>query len=111
MQTEVLVVVVLLILWLLISLYSTKVYRFYKPTCKYCVESQDEWDRFKQNCKFRLIRCIDIDTSNANGYNEMLAQNFGVKTVPAVFKVEPDGRREMYDGERQADAYMAWCTK
>ena len=97
----------------LLSLYidaiSTKVYRFYKPGCRFCQESQKEWDLFKSKCRFRGLKPIDINLEEKTPYNEALAKNFNVKSVPTIIKVSNSGEFSKYDGERTAIQILDWC--
>ena len=100
--------VVVLILLLLVKSRSTKVYRFYRPTCPYCVNTQDEWNRFKRLCTYKLITPIDINMDNASEHEMRLADNFGVEGVPYIVKVLPNGYRTVHNGERSAEGLMAF---
>ncbi len=110
MKEELVVVLVLLVLWLLVSMYSTIVYRFYRPTCGFCVSSQAEWDSFKQKCMFSMVKCRDINMDTASASETALAGNFGVSGVPVVFAVKPNGCRYKYEGDRTAAGYSAWVA-
>ena len=101
----------LVILWLLSAMHSVKVYRFHRPGCGYCKRSQGEWDKFKSNCRFRMIQPIDINMDEATPAEKKLAENFMVKGVPNVTAVYEDGLRFTHSGSRTADAYQKWVER
>jgi glutaredoxin len=95
-----------LVLLLVVKLNSVKVYRFYRPSCPHCVSSQKAWDKFKQACLFKLITPVDVNMDSATDREMKLAENFGVESVPSVFKVCLDGYREKHEGDRTLDGYL-----
>jgi glutaredoxin len=115
MTTETLIclaigLLILIIIFLLVQLYSVKVYRFYRPGCVYCKESQSAWDSFKQACLFKMIKPIDINMDTANTDDKQLANNFDVQSVPTVIAVYPSGFRVSHNGDRTADNYKKWVN-
>lgn len=84
---------------------AVKVYRFYRPGCPHCVNSQAEWNRFKRRCKYEFIKPIDVNLDNPK--NHKLAKRYQVTSVPTIIRVSDD-TYEVYDGERLADAYADW---
>lgn len=102
-------VIILAILWLVYRVASVKVYRFYRPTCPYCVESQPEWNAFKRKCMFRMVRPIDVNIETADRSTISMFHNMSdERTVPYVAAVYPDGYRKEYRGDRTADSYLRW---
>lgn len=101
---------ILIILWLMVSLYSIKVYRFYRPGCRYCQESQNEWDMFKNSCTFSIIKPIDINMDTASHTEKKLMSNFNVSSVPNVVAVYNNGMRFVHSGERSSKAYKKWVN-
>ena len=103
---------VVLVMLILLSLYldaiSTKVYRFYKPGCRYCQESQEEWKLFKKKCRFRGIKPIEINLEEKNAKTEDLANSFDVKSVPTIIKVASNGAISKYNGNRTATDLLDW---
>jgi hypothetical protein len=97
-------IVGLVFVW--VRCHSIKVYRFYRPTCGFCVSSQAEWDKFSSDCLLKMVRPININLDKPG--NENLAKSFNVTGVPTIIKVKPDGSSETYSGERTAVAIMAW---
>jgi hypothetical protein len=95
---------VILLVWTNVSCRSVKVYRFYKPGCPYCVNSEDEWRRFKGQCWGKMINPIDVNVNE----NKRLSENFMVRSVPHMVAVYDDGMRFTYSGDRTAEKYMKW---
>lgn len=102
-------VIIVAVLFMYVRCTSIKVYRFYRPTCPYCVSSQAEWDKFTSDSMFALIRPMNINLDKPD--NATFAKHFNVTTVPTVVKVRPDGSSEVYAGERVATAYMKWARE
>ncbi len=98
----------LLVLILLVECFSVKVYRFYRPDCPACVDSQDAWRALKVRCAFRLVRFHEIDMNRVDDRQKELFALLQGTTVPHVVKVHRDGRYYVYQGERTTDAYYAW---
>ena len=101
---------VVLILWLIASMYSVTVYRFHKPSCPHCISSEPEWKKFKYKCMFKLVNPVDVDMTTATSKQQALFQNMGGSTVPKVMAVYPNGYRTEYTGERTSDGYMHWLA-
>lgn len=106
-----LVALIILVLLLVVKLNSVKMYRFFRPTCPHCVNSQEAWDEFKRVCWFKLITPVDVNMDSATAREMELAENFGVEGVPSVIKVSPDGHREKYDGDRTSESYLNFAKK
>ena len=110
--TEVLVVgAVIVALLLYVRSISTKVYRFYRPGCPHCVESQAEWDSFKMACLLKTISPIDVNMDTASVEEKALYESFKLTGVPSIVKLKKDGTKDTYNGNRKADDIMAWATK
>ncbi len=101
-------VTILLLLWLMLKCYYTKIYRFYRPGCIYCIKSQDEWELFKRKCIFKMVRTIDINMDDDTTHVQKLAKRFDVKGVPTIVKTDCHGGYEVYNGDRTAEAYLEW---
>ena len=99
-----------LLLWSIINRNCVKVYRFYRPTCPWCVKSQAEWDNFKSCTWFRMIKPIDVNLNEATADEKALADNFGVASVPSVLAVYPDGTRVKHEGKRTVEGYLSWLN-
>ena len=103
--------VILLVIYLLVRVFSTKVYRFYRPTCGYCKISQPEWDAFKRAMVYRMVSCHDINLDDNNQYNKQLAQKYAVSGVPTVIAVTASGNSILYAGERTMHAMKEWISQ
>lgn len=81
------------------------VYRFYRPSCKYCVESQDEWMKFKMNEPLNLdYRIIDVNLDDKA--NQKLALRYNIATVPTVVRIDQNtGEYSVHTGVRSADNF------
>lgn len=110
MENLVIAVLVILVLVLFTSMHRTLVYRFYRPTCGYCVSSQADWDSFKRSNMLSMVSCKEINMDDASESDRKLADNFGVSGVPAVFAVKSDGRRFKHEGERTVEGYNLWLA-
>ncbi len=107
MDRVVIVIIVLLILWMMKEHHSVKVYRFYKKSCPYCVNSQKEWDKFKMSCIFKMVSCVDVDMATKSGSEA--ASKFGVTSVPTVIAVNGD-MMTTYSGDRTSRSYNDWVS-
>jgi glutaredoxin len=103
--------VILLVIYLLMRVFSTKVYRFYRPTCGYCKISQSEWDAFKKAMTYRMVSCHDVNLDNDSQYNKHLAQKYAVSGVPTVIAVTALGNSVLYTGERTMSAMNNWVDQ
>jgi hypothetical protein len=108
-ESIVVVLVMLTLLMFYIDAISTKVYRFYKPGCRFCQESQEEWEIFKKKCRFRGLKPIDVNLEEKTAKNEELAKSFNVKSVPTIIKVSAGGIPSKYEGDRTAQNILDWC--
>jgi hypothetical protein len=102
------VITVVLVL-MLMRLHSVKLYRFYRPTCPWCVKSQAEWDKFSMSCIFSTVKAIDIDLNKPG--SEDLAKLYKVTGVPKVVKVYPNGSFVEYSGDRTVEGYKQFAKK
>ncbi len=103
---EVYLLVILLVLFYVYTYNDGRitVYRFFKPTCPFCVNTQDEWNDF-QNNPGREMRVIAIDTSLPQ--NQGIARMYDVKTVPHIIGVR-GRRRYVYEGDRTSKDLRRW---
>lgn len=97
-------IIALLIIFILVHMFymnSVKIYRFYRPTCGACAASQLEWDNFKLSVFLQRVKPIDVNLDvGLVATNTDLSNNFGVNSVPTIWKVYSDGRRFEYKGDR-----------
>ena len=111
MEKVLIISLIAVLLWLLISMNSIIVYRFYRPTCPYCVSSQADWDKFKSHSMFSMVKCIDINTDDPSVYVKNMTDNFNITGVPAIWVVKPDGRRYIYEGDRTVDGFHSMVKR
>lgn len=104
------VILLLIILWLIFDKNRIIVYRFHKPTCIYCKMSNDDWIKFKNLNMLSMVKCIDIDLSNASDNEKKIIENFDIKSVPNIVAVKYNGERYKYDGERKTNKYQSWIN-
>lgn len=111
MYVHILLVVILLVLaylYVFMGDSNTIVYRFYRPTCKFCVESKPEWDKFKEHMvdvDGIVIKEVNLDEG---GTATKLAKKYDVSGVPTVFKINSDGTRVDHEGPRTFSSYMSF---
>ncbi len=106
--------VYLAIVVILLYLYycKTTVVRFYKPSCRYCVESQKEWDEFKKIARnLNIVVVVDVNTEEDNEHTRYWTSRYTVNTVPHVLKIKWFGFSETYDGPRDRVDYVKFATK
>lgn len=107
---------ILLIILLLISLlfvwkmHPVRMIRFSKPTCKYCVDSQLEWDKFKSLAKLHNIETIDVDISDNTNHTKYWLSKYKIDSVPTVIKITTLWSY-VYDGPRICGEYMKFAME
>lgn len=106
-QIAIVVIFVLLLVWLSVQGMCLKVYRFARPSCPYCVQSQDEWESFKRRCWFRLIKPVDINTEKISASEQQLRDYFNASSVPTIIFVQPSGYSKKYEGDRTANDILS----
>jgi hypothetical protein len=97
------------IAWLLFRPFNKRVYRFYRPGCPWCVDSQGEWYKFQIYCLFTTVQTVNINLDDPDGFH--FSRLMGVKTVPTVIGEDSYGHTTVYDGKRTAAAYCRWISK
>lgn len=108
--TAVGLVLVLLLVWYYVEVNSIKVYRFHRPNCPFCIDSQDAWNGFVARMRWRMVKPIAINLNKTTNKEVPLVSNYGVKSVPTVVAVLPDGRSFKHTGERTVENYVAWVN-
>lgn len=113
-----LVVVVVVFLWLVLkpakssNAYSDRTYivRYSKPSCPYCVNSQDEWNKFKRKAFADKLQVtiVDVDLTQNTDLVKHWKGRFVPDSVPTVVKFRRD-TKVVYDGVREHTAYMAFA--
>jgi hypothetical protein len=103
-----LLVVVLLVLvyYLWNQSNNLKVYYFMKPECKYCNEMADEWKTVENKLSGSGITCKRIDITEPR--YKKIKDNFNFKTVPHIVKINNNGIRDVFDGNRKSDEIITW---
>jgi len=86
------------------------VYRFFRDTCPYCVNSQDAWDRFKKSSGCSVLT-IDIDMNNPSDLDATIAESFNMSTVPTIVAFDKYGRRFSYNGDRSERDLLQWADE
>jgi thiol-disulfide isomerase/thioredoxin len=102
--------VIVILLWLFISWHSVTVYRFYRPQCPHCVNSQGEWNKFQRKCWFKPIKVVNVNLNDQNKKNKKLIKSFNVKSVPTVTLITDAGVKAQYNKKRNSDAYLDWVS-
>ena len=100
------VVLIVVIYYLWIQTENRKVYWFMKPECKYCKDMSGEWDKVENRLSGSGITCKKIDITDPKYKN--MKTNFDFKTVPHIVKINTNGTRYKYDGNRKCDDIIAW---
>ncbi len=107
-----LLVVLALIYYYIKSNQRTQIVRFYRDNCKYCVESQPEWDAFKAMALADKVEfdIVDVDIQNNSIHTRRWLDSYKIISVPTVLKITGWGSKE-YDGPRISTAYMAFALE
>ncbi len=102
------IVVILVVLFFVYTYNSgpVTVYRFYKPSCPFCVNSQEEWNKF-QNNPGNTMRVVAVDTSLPQ--NQHIARRYSVRTVPHIVGIR-GWKRRVYTGDRTAVDLRKWAN-
>ena len=87
-----------------------QIVRFSRKTCKFCVESQPEWDAFKGMALADKVNfdIIDVDIENNSIHTRNWLAKYKVDGVPKVIKITGFGTTE-YNGPRTSAAYMQFA--
>ncbi len=108
--TVVCIVILVMLMYYMNISNETTVYRFYRPSCRYCVESQPEWNKFKMHiCNSMNIKIVEVNLDDG-GPSISLAKKFDVKSVPTVFKILPNGERVDHKGPRTMAGYISFVN-
>jgi hypothetical protein len=89
-----------------------KLYNFNTAWCGYSVRFQEEWNKFadeisKKNNLYP-VKVYDIKCDNAA--NESMCRDYEIPGYPTVV-IEKNGKKEVYDGPRTADALLETVQK
>jgi len=115
------VALILLVVYLYKKSSSIQLYFFNRDSCPACVAMKEEWEKFVGmvasspiSLKFISspnVTIRDIKTDSGDPLVDSLMKDFGVKSVPTVIAVLPDGRRALYDGDRTANSLLGFITQ
>lgn len=83
---------------------SSKVVFYYMTDCPHCIDADPEWEKFVEKAKAAGISTEKIESSDAK------ASAAKVTSFP-TFIFTKDGKDTVYDGDRTADAFMAFANK
>ena len=85
------------------------IYRFTRPSCPFCVDSQSEWAKFKSQHLNDVIT-VDVNLDSNTAESKYLANTFYITTVPTVIAKDVNSKRTIYNGDRTALDYNKWVT-
>lgn len=86
---SIIIVLIFIVGYMVKLAYVPTIVLFHRSSCGACVALKPEWNKYKSSEWFYNVREVDGDIpDNAN-----LLKNFDVKTVPAIWKVYPNGAR------------------
>ncbi len=97
------IVVLILIIW---RNMCKPVYWFFKKTCPYCVQMEDEWREFKYLTIFSMIKPIEIDITKPE--NKAICDAYDIKSVPTLIKIE-NKIPYIHNGPRTAQYIYQWA--
>jgi glutaredoxin len=109
--------VIVLLLFIIVAYYAcsdinTYIVRYHRPSCKYCVESQQEWDLFKAKHADDLIRSnvfiIDVDTSQDTEHTRYWCAKYNFQTVPTVVKLSKFSTK-VFDKSRTCEEFYKFA--
>ncbi len=105
------IILAIIFLLLLRKCLSKKVMWFYRPDCGYCQKMENEWKKVEIDSMFTLLPPIDAVKININeACNAKIAENYGVNSVPFIVKLDHNGIRDVYNGERKAKSILSWVN-
>lgn len=105
------VVLILLVVWMYLrSNPSAIIVAFLRPTCPACKVLKPEWNLFKSQTGWD-IRTVEVDCDDPS--TTEIRANFGVTSVPSIWKLCSDGRRYQYpkDSPRTAESIMKFAQE
>ena len=65
-----------------------------------------EWDDVENKLYGTGIKYRRVDTTDPK--YKKLKDNFNVKKIPYIVKIDTDGMRYVFDGKRKCDDIIAW---
>lgn len=85
---------------------NTKVYWFHKEECKFCKEMEGEWAKVEKKLIRSGIDCQRIDITDPK--HKKITENFDIKSVPHIVKINSNGTREVFKGTRKQNDIITW---
>ncbi len=104
------IVLVLVILYILRKLNTTRIILFHTDGCSPCAAMMGEWAKFKSMVRFNILRPIDITERKITMGTVGVAKDYGVKDLPYIIKINTRGTREPFNKELTSGALLAWAT-
>jgi len=104
---------VILILFILYFSNNPDVYRFYRPSCPYCVQSEPEWNKFVSSVKNNKLKLNIYNINLDESRNLYLKNKFDITSVPTIVGVSKLGFRKKFDlgaSTASADQLYNWST-
>ncbi len=99
----------IIIILLMRNACSRKVIWFYRPDCGHCQNMMSNWESFETRCALTMLPPVSTKKVNINEpNNQELAQNYGVQGVPFIVRLDGDGYRNLYSGDRSAEDLLHW---
>lgn len=93
---------------------SVKVYRFSAPGCKFCEDSEADWDEFVASKRLSLLtKTIHIRSDTSYKAEQAMMTNFRITQYPTIVAVAPNGVRSVFPGdstEMTSDKLNAWLN-
>jgi thiol-disulfide isomerase/thioredoxin len=88
---------------------TTKIYNFNTAWCGYSVQFQPEWLELENSTKdMSNITAIDVKCDEEG--NKQLCKDYDIDGFPTVI-IEKNGKRKVYNGDRNAGAILAEASK
>ena len=109
------IVIIIGIIGLIIYLKSKQrkqIVRFMRHNCKYCIESQPEWDAFKANAVANKsdFDIVDVDLHDNSIHTRKWLESYKIDGVPKIIKITGFGSTE-YIGPHISTAYMQFMSE
>lgn len=111
MALAVLVIVGIIVLVVYLqSKRQTQIVRFSRADCKFCIDSQSEWDAFKAAALADKVdfNIVDVDIKNNSVHTRNWLAAYKIDSVPTILKISGSSYKE-YDGPRTSAAYMSFA--
>jgi thioredoxin-related protein len=105
------ILLVLVLAWWVYEHKFVKIIRFYRPNCRYCIESEDEWCKFKRWSYLTKYSCREVNLNNPSSCDVSLIRKYKVKSVPTIILVDCDGSSVKHEGNRDAVSLIRWARK